>query len=400
MKILITNNTLDERAGSELYARDVAISLLKRGHTVIAYSPRLGKVAEELRAATVAVVDDLDRISTPPDLIHGQHHLETMTALNKFPGVPAVYFCHGWLPWEEMPPLHPRILRYIAVDDTCRDRLILEHAIPENKVHVILNFVDLTKFLPRSPLPKKPKNALLFGNYTQDNLFYKNIQDACTQLNINLDTAGTGMRNSTAAPHELLKNYDIVFAKAKCALEAMAVGTAVILHNNDRLGPLVTLKKLDALRRLNFGIRTFNELVSAEAVITRLAQYDAEDAAKTSSRLRSLVDCESTVDEILNVYSEILIEHQQEYSFNPNAEGQANAKYIRGLSESKNMTLAPRWLNAQATALQTENNALRAENNAWKNSVLFRLKEKILKIPGSRKIVSSLVRFFSDRNKK
>src|SRR2546430_4332475 len=32
-------------------------------------------------------------------------------------------FCHGWLPWEETPPHFPRILRYVAVDHTCRDRL-------------------------------------------------------------------------------------------------------------------------------------------------------------------------------------------------------------------------------------------------------------------------------------
>ena len=122
MRVLITNNTLAVRAGSELYVRDLATALLDRGITPIAYSTQLGDVAEELRRATVPVIDDLDALATPPDLIHGQHHLETMTALLRFPGVPAIYFCHGWLPWEEMPPRFPRILRYIAVDHTCRDR--------------------------------------------------------------------------------------------------------------------------------------------------------------------------------------------------------------------------------------------------------------------------------------
>ena len=91
MRILITNNRLAERAGTELYTRDIAAALVARGHEPIVYSQVLGEVAEELRAAAVPVVDDLERISEPPDIVHGHHHLETMTALQWFPGVPAVF---------------------------------------------------------------------------------------------------------------------------------------------------------------------------------------------------------------------------------------------------------------------------------------------------------------------
>ena len=138
LRILITNNTLADRAGTELYVRDVALALLNRGYSPIAYSSLLGEVAQELRAATVPVIDRLDALAMPPDLIHGHHHLETMTALLHFPNVPAISFCHGWLPWEEMPPKFPRILRYVAVDETCRDRLILEHAVPEESFRISL----------------------------------------------------------------------------------------------------------------------------------------------------------------------------------------------------------------------------------------------------------------------
>ncbi|MCA1594536.1 MAG: glycosyltransferase, partial [Acidobacteria bacterium] len=139
LRILLTNNSLAHRAGTELYLRDLAVNLLKRGHTPIAYSANLGEMAQELRRATVPVIDDLRQLSTPPDIIHGQHHVETMTALLHFNDVPAVYFCHGWMPWEEAPPRFPRILRYVAVDDTCRDRLVCEHGIPEETTRVVLN---------------------------------------------------------------------------------------------------------------------------------------------------------------------------------------------------------------------------------------------------------------------
>jgi hypothetical protein len=50
MRVLLTNNTLGVRAGSELYLRDVAIELMRRGHHPVAYSTIQGPVAKELHA--------------------------------------------------------------------------------------------------------------------------------------------------------------------------------------------------------------------------------------------------------------------------------------------------------------------------------------------------------------
>src|SRR6266496_4757809 len=162
MKILITNNALAEHAGSELYVRDIALSLLRRGHTPIVFSTLLGKVADELLAATIPVIDDLNNLAVEPDIIHGHHQMETMMALLHFQDVPAINLCHSWIHWQEGPVLFPRVLRYVAVDFTCRDRLIYREGIPEDRVSVLLNFVDLKRFQPRAhPLPARPRRALL-----------------------------------------------------------------------------------------------------------------------------------------------------------------------------------------------------------------------------------------------
>ena len=92
LRVLITNNTLAGRAGTELYVRDIALELLKRGHSPIAYSTMLGEVARELEKANVPVVDDLYNLAVVPDLIHGQQHMELMTALLHFSEVPAIQF--------------------------------------------------------------------------------------------------------------------------------------------------------------------------------------------------------------------------------------------------------------------------------------------------------------------
>ena len=81
----ITNAFIKDWSGSELYIRDLAIELIKRGYKPIVYSPRLGKLAEAFQSKSIPVVSDLNSIRVMPDIIHGQHHLETMTALSRFP---------------------------------------------------------------------------------------------------------------------------------------------------------------------------------------------------------------------------------------------------------------------------------------------------------------------------
>src|SRR5262245_40610272 len=110
LRVLITNAWLSARSGSELYVWDLANALLARGHEPIAYAPVLGRLAAQLRAATIPVVDDLTDVTAVPDVIHGHHNHEIMTALLHFPGVPAVRVCHGW--FDERPQQFPRIRRF------------------------------------------------------------------------------------------------------------------------------------------------------------------------------------------------------------------------------------------------------------------------------------------------
>jgi hypothetical protein len=358
LKILLTNNTLAGRAGTELYVRDVAVELLKRGHTPVAFSTLLGAVAEELRAATVPVVEHLDSLATPPDLIHGHHHLETMTALLHFPGVPAIYFCHGWLPWEELPPKFPRIVRYVAVDETCRDRLVHEHAIPEDRVRLILNFVDLKRFKPRGRLPEKPTRALVFSNNATENTNLPPVRQACMAANVELDVIGRGVENPTERPEDVLPNYDLVFAKGRAALEALSVGAAVVLFDAAGVGPMVTTANMRKLRTLNFGIRTLQNPLDPDALIQQIARYNASDATQVSSWVRQNVGMDSAVDRLLEVYRDVLEEYQQCARSNAAAELRAASDYLRHWIP--NLTLQHQ-ARARHEALRIEYERIRAE---------------------------------------
>jgi hypothetical protein len=332
LRILITNHFLRGRTGSELYVCELATNLLRRGHSPIVYSPQLGHTARELRDATVPVVDNLDAIGSVPDLIHGQHHVETMSALLRFPNTPAVFFCHGWLPWEETPPRHPRILRYVAVDDTCLDRLVAESGIPEERVSVILNSVDLEQFLPRAPLPARPARALVFSNGAKETTHLGAVREACRRSGLTVDVIGEDAGNVATRPQELLGQYDIVFAKARCALEAMAVGSAVVLCDITGAGPMVTSSELDRLRRLNFGIRTLREKIDVEVLEKEIARYDPSDAATVSQRIRDTACRTAAVDQIVALYEQVITEFESSGARDHDAEARAEASYLRDLN--------------------------------------------------------------------
>ena len=231
-----------------MYVRDVALSLLRRDHHPVAFSMRLGPVAEELRAATVPVVSDLEAVGEPPDVIHGHHHLETMIALLHFPGVPAISFCHGWLPWEENAPRFPRILRYVAVDEACRDRLVAESGAPPLGSRCCgASWISDGSAL--AALPPLPLRALVFSNAASEATHLPPVREACARLGIALDVAGLASGRVASRPEDLLPAYDLVFAKARAALEALAVGAAVIVCDAAGLAGRVTTSNLERLRR-------------------------------------------------------------------------------------------------------------------------------------------------------
>lgn len=337
LRVLLTNNTLAERAGSELYVLDLARALMVRGHLPVAYSTSLGAVAEELRRATVPVVSDLRDLREAPDIIHGQHHLDAMTAMLHFPEVPAIYICHGWIPWQEEPPKFPTIARYVAVDDLCRERLITR-GIPPQMCHTIRNFVDLERFPAKPEIATAPRRAAIFSNaMAPGDPQVVEIENGCRRAGVT-DISIIGLRagTSTSDPGATLAGYDVVFAKGRAALEALAVGAAVVVSDTAGMAGLVTSGSYPWLRSLNFGVRTMQAApICAAAVQSAVAGYDPTDVAAVRATVREQAGLHEAAERWIALYLEVLSESDQ-----PPADRQAAhremfaaaAAYLRDLS--------------------------------------------------------------------
>jgi hypothetical protein len=335
LRILMTNNTLASRAGSELYLRDLAVALMRRGHLPVAYSPVLGEVADELRGLTVPVIDDLRHMETAPDVIHGQHHHETMTAVLRYPGTPAVYTCHGWAPWEEFPPAFPGIMKYVAVDDLCRERLLTTAGIPPGQVSTLYNFADLERFRLVRDLPEVPRSALVFSNYAEQ--VSDAIRTACANCGIEkVDIAGIRSGTTIPRPEDVLSNYDIVFAKARAAIEAMASGCAVVVTDYAGLAGMVTRDKVETLRALNFGARSMQAArMTCENIEREIRRFDARDARAVTDWIRTDADMAPAVERWIALYDDAID------AWNREGAGISDAAKLKAASEYQRF-LSPR----------------------------------------------------------
>lgn len=331
MRILITADTLADRKGSELYIRDLAIGLLARGHRPVVYTTILGDVAGDLAEANVPVITRLDDLGEPPELIHGQHHLETMVALSGIREIPAVYTCHSSTVWIARAPAHPRIRKYLPVDAACRDRVVISDGIPEDQVEIVHNPVDLKRFLRRDPLPAAPRRALIFSNYAGAGTHLEAITEACTSSGIQVDTVGSGVGNPAKHPEKILGDYDIVFAKARCALEAMAVGCAVIACDSTGLGQMVTRDSVESMRLLNFGFRALDRDLEPNLIAGEIGRYDADDAREVSDYIRETAGVEDHLDAICEIYDQVVDEWRRTKWPSPEDEATAISAYIASI---------------------------------------------------------------------
>jgi hypothetical protein len=302
---LIATHSLTGLSGTDLYTRDLALALLRSGWLPVVYSKIAGRIADELRGATIPVVSELDALTAAPQIIHGHHHLETLACLSRFPNVPAIFVCHDALAWHSVPPLSPRIGAYVAVDRNCRDRMMLEHRIPEGSIRILSNAVELHRFRQRSVLPDRPRRALVFSNQAREDTWIAPIRRACQRRGIATDVIGIGSGHYAERPEDLLSAYDVIFGKARCALEALATGAAVIVCDSAGLAGMVTTANVDELRQLNFGVRTLTRPITNETVEQELARYDPRNVRAVSDKIRAVASVDLLAADFISLYEDV-----------------------------------------------------------------------------------------------
>lgn len=309
MKILITNFRLAERTASEVSVRDMAIALQRIGHEVCVFVSKTGLLAEELDTYEIPVVSHPGQAPFKPDLIHGQYNLETIAALLSFPDRPALYLSNGTRQWREHPPLHPRILRYVALSGSGKDWL-QEAGIPREMCRFLPNFLDMERFVTVRRLPEEPVKALFYDRSSGQGRNLDDIRQACQRCNIQLQFVGDLVGKSPTRPEVMLPEYDLVFASGRSAIEALASGCAVVPVRNGRWGKLVTTANFDQMRDENFSLSeaAAAQPSSIESLVGELENWDWRNLAPVARRIREELNAPAVAALLVKIYEEVLAE--------------------------------------------------------------------------------------------
>jgi hypothetical protein len=305
VNILFTNNTLKHRAGSELVVVELAEGLQRHGHRVAAYSTHVGEVGDLLRRMSIPVIRDPQACPFVPDLIHGQHHLDAMAALCAFASVPAIYHCHGYLPWVETPPKHPRIHRYVGMCELISERIRIELALPDTAVVTVPNWVDTRRFRVVREPAVVPRRALLFQRDCNPFSWHaQQLRLAFARAGIYLDLQLPA--ESSRSLEVVLPDYDIVLASGRSAIEAMACGCAVMPYHPTSCLDFVGPENFESMQAQNFAPRLHSAQICRRSVSACLARYNPESTAAVTARIRSHCSLDVAVQQLQSLYSETI----------------------------------------------------------------------------------------------
>lgn len=305
LTVLITNIAFAFRSGTEVVVEQIARGLHQRGHRPIVFSTYTkGAMASALRLQGIAVVDRLTQVGVVPDVIHGQHNVTTVMAMTAFPECPVVFSCHDFDAPKDRAPIVPRIRRYIAVDEICRERL-LHDGVPDERIAVFYNAVDLKQYQRRGPLPRSPRNVLVL---TKGSQHLAAVRSAVERAGLALDGLGSGVDSVVDDLPLRLQHYDVVIATARMAKEALAAGCAVILGDHRGYAGLVTRNVVAEWRQHNFGRKVLTGTLTEDNLLEGLSHYDPADAAAVTDFIREHDGLDLQIDQLERLYREVIDE--------------------------------------------------------------------------------------------
>lgn len=299
MRILIANIGLVGRSGTEVVTIETACGLMARGADIRIYAPEIGPSGEALRSTGITVASELEFDNWTPDIIQANQTTVLLPVIRRFPSVPVVTICHDANVWYNEPVELPQIKRYLAVDRACRERVLSRISALAHEVAILPNAVDLKRFERRGPLPPAPRRALVLSKQSNH---VPQITEACAQEGIELELLGSGVGIEVDDLPERLREFDLVFATARMALEAIAVGCAVVVCDARGLAGIVTKEVVQDWRTDNFGFRLLNKEVSVEALRQEIGRYDPSDAAAASDYIREHAGLDRYLDQLEGVH--------------------------------------------------------------------------------------------------
>jgi len=308
LRIVLGNRRIAKRTGTEIVTRDFALGLSRRGHDVAVVTSERGPFAEEIERHGVPVIVNPEEMRFQPDVLHLNQASVVMPLVSRFPGVPAVLQCHG--PTEALGEVikHPAIRRRFGVSNACC-RLI-EQAMERagSSDGIFGNYADLSLFSPRAGLPEKPRRWLVVCEKKHGLRLLVKIGMVALLAGARLAAVGPRVRRRTSNLPAEAARHDLVFASARCALEAACAGAGVIVVDYRGMAGFLSADNCEKWWMENFGIELLTTSTSIAAIHGAVRSYDPVQASRATGFLRQHADLGAGLDRLESVYRDVIAE--------------------------------------------------------------------------------------------
>ena len=268
MRFVLGNRLLDRAGGTEVHLVTVGEQLLRLGHDVCLYSPKLGSFSEAAGRRGLRAVASLDELPASCDVVLAQDTIVSYDLAERYPDALAVYRVCGDVFDFQLPPQLQGVVDLIVVVSDRYERLVrgCEVQAPVARLRVP---IDLDRLVPLSRIAERPRRAALLGNYPERT---EVIAEACRRHGI--ETLRVGGASQSYDVATALADVDIVFAKSRAALDAMACGRAVYIFDLFGGDGWVTAQSYGALEADNFAGLATDRIITLEELDRDLDAYD------------------------------------------------------------------------------------------------------------------------------
>lgn len=270
MRFVLSNFALAASGGSETYLLTVGHQLQRLGHDVVLYAHEVGPFADHARERGVEVVSRAADLPRECDVVVSQDAVVAYELAERFPAALHVFRACSDVYDFELPPQLDGVVDFVVAASDRVARCVEGCAVTAPLLR-LRQPIDIARLVPSAPIRARPRRAVMLGNYAVDHrraLF----EEAWGRRGVEIARVG-GVAGQSFDVSAALAAADIVIAKGRAALDAMACGRAVYVCDAFGTDGWVTPDSYAALEADNFGGLATHRVATIETVGADLDDY-------------------------------------------------------------------------------------------------------------------------------
>ncbi len=269
MRVVLANQGFARSGGTEVYLLTVAEHFQRLGHEVSIYVHEVGPFSEHARTRGVRVHNELHELPGDCDVLMTQDAVVAYELADRYPDARHVFRACSDVFSLSVPPQLRGIVDVILVLNDRFARFAGACAVTSEPLRLRVP-IDIDRLTPLGSIRPRPRRAVMLGNYPDR---HELVREVWGRHGVEVTVVGGSQQRYDVA--EAVADADIVVAKNRAALDAMACGRAVYVFDMFGGDGWVTPDRYAVLEADNFAGQATDRVIDATELARDLGEYDA-----------------------------------------------------------------------------------------------------------------------------